>query len=137
MAPKSVNIIYWTSTILFVVLILFASLGGIEPTKETIEIYHNGLGYPIYFIRFISIAKVLGCIAILIPGLNRVVKEWAYAGLFFDLTGAVYSGIAASGKFDPMILTMLIWIAPGIVSYYFWRKKMKRSAVADARAISI
>jgi uncharacterized membrane protein YphA (DoxX/SURF4 family) len=129
MTPKSVNIIYWVSTILFVALILFASLGGIEPSQETIEIYHNGLGYPIYFIRFISIAKVLGCIAILIPGLNRI-KEWAYAGLFFDLTGAVYSGIAVSNKFDPMILTMLIWIVPGIVSYYFWRKKMKGSVAS-------
>jgi hypothetical protein len=125
MTPKSVNIIYWVSTILFVALMLFSSSGGIKPSQQVIEVFHDGLGYPIYFIQFISIAKILGCIAILIPGLNRVVKEWAYAGLFFDLTGAVYSGIAVSGKFDPMILTMLIWIAPGIVSYYFWRKKMK------------
>jgi hypothetical protein len=54
------------------------------------------------------------------------IKEWAYAGLFFDLTGAVYSGIAVSDKFDPMILTMLIWIVPGVVSYYFWRRYFGR-----------
>ena len=70
-------------------------------------------------IQFISFnisayAKLLGVIAILIPGLNRTVKEWAYAGLFFDLAGAFYSGIAAGGKFDPIILTMFIWIIPGL-----------------------
>jgi uncharacterized membrane protein YphA (DoxX/SURF4 family) len=112
-----------------VALILFSSSGGIKPSQQTIEIFHDGLGYPIYFIQFISIAKVLGCIAILIPGSYRV-KEWAYAGLYFDLTGAVYSGIAVSNKFDPLILTMLIWIVPGIVSYYFWQKKMKGSVAS-------
>jgi len=126
MSSKSVRIIYWIATIVFVGLILFSSIGGIKPSQQVIEIFHDGLGYPIYFIRFISIAKVLGCIAILIPGLMRI-KEWAYAGLFFDLTGAVYSGIAVSDKFDPMILTMLIWIVPGVVSYYFWRKKIQGS----------
>ena len=66
---------------------------------------------------------MLGAIAILIPGLKKI-KEWAYAGLFFDLAGAVYSGIAVAGKFDPMMITMLLWIVPGILSYYFWNKMM-------------
>ncbi len=124
MTIKSVNIIYWISTILFVALMIFSASGGLKPSQQAIEIIHNGLGYPVYFIQFISIAKVLGCIVILIPGLNRI-KEWAYAGMFFDLAGAFYSGIAVSNKFDPIILTMLIWIVPGIVSYYFWQRKMK------------
>lgn len=124
MTLKSVNIIYWISTILFVALMIFSALGGLKPSQQTIELIHNGLGYPVYFIPFISIAKVLGCIVILIPGLERI-KEWAYAGLFFDLAGAFYSGIAVSNKFDPIILTILLWIVPGIISYYFWQKKMK------------
>ena len=66
---------------------------------------------------------MIGSIVILIPGLNRI-KEWAYAGLFFDLASAVYSGVAAFGKFDPMMLTMLAWIIPGILSYYFWHRKI-------------
>ncbi len=81
------------------------------------------MGFPVYFIQFISVAKLLGVVAILIPGL-RTVKEWAYAGLFFDLASAVYSGIASAGRFDPLMLTMLLWIVPGILSYYFWHKKM-------------
>jgi hypothetical protein len=81
------------------------------------QLIHDQLGYPVYFIQFISYAKVIGVAVILIPGLNRSVKEWAYAGLFFDLAGAIYSGIASSGKFDPLILTMLVWILPGLISY--------------------
>ena len=122
MKPKTLNILYWVFTILFAALMIFASVGGIQPTSDTIKIMHDGLGYPVYFIPFISIAKVLGSITILIPGLKRI-KEWAYAGLFFDLTAVVYSSIASSGKFDPMLLIMLVCIIPGILSYYFWTLK--------------
>lgn len=126
MTTKTINIVYWISTIIFSALIVFASAGGLEPTQQIIKIFHDGLGYPIYFIRLISYAKLLGIAAILLPGLNKTIKEWAYAGLFFDLTGAFYSGIAAGSKFDPIILTMFIWIVPGIVSYVSWRKKTYR-----------
>ncbi len=122
MTSKAINITYWICTILFAALMIFSSAGGLQPSESAIKIIHDGLGFPVYFIQFISVAKLLGAITILIPGLNRI-KEWAYAGLFFDLAGAIYSGIAASGKFDPLILTMLIWVVPGILSYYFWHKK--------------
>lgn len=127
MQPKKLNILYWISTILFVLLMLFSAVGGLQPSAGAIKIMHDFLGYPVYFIQFLSIAKLLGCIGILTPGLNKI-KEWAYAGLFFDLAGAFYSGIAAAGKFDPMILTMLIWIIPGIFSYYLWQKKQDLKA---------
>ena len=124
MKPKTITILYWVFTILFAALMLFSAVGGIKPTADNIKIMHDMLGYPVYFIQFISVAKVLGSIAILIPGLNRV-KEWAYAGLFFDLSGAIYSGIAISGKFDPMMLTLLAWVIPGVLSYYFWHKRKR------------
>lgn len=82
------------------------------------------LGYPEYFIPFTGWAKLIGVIVLLIPGYGRI-KEWAYAGLFFDLIAAVYSGIAVSKTFDPLMLTLLIWFAPGILSYIFWHKKIK------------
>ncbi|HEY4290904.1 MAG TPA: DoxX family protein [Puia sp.] len=122
MKPKTITILYWVFTLLFSALMLFSASDGIKPGADTVKIFHDGLGYPIYFIQFISVAKVIGSLAILIPGFNRI-KEWAYAGLFFDLTGAVYSGIAVSGKFDPLILTMLAWIIPGVLSYYFWHRR--------------
>ena len=124
MSTKTTIILYWVFTIIFAGLMIYSSIGGIGPDKQTTEIFHQYLGYPVYFIQFFSWAKIIGSIVILVPGL-RTIKEWAYAGLFFDLTAAVYSGIAASGKFDPLMLTMLIWIVPGILSYIFWKMKLK------------
>lgn len=123
MTPKTTNTIYWISTVLFSALMIFSAVGGIQPTQQAIDLIHTQLGYPVYFIQFISVAKLLGSIVILVPGLKRI-KEWAYAGLFFDLAGAVYSGIASSGSFDPMMLTLLAWVLPGILSFYFWHRKM-------------
>ena len=122
MTSKTSNILYWVFTILFAGLMAFSAVGGLQPSEEAIKFLHDGMGYPVYFIQFISYAKLLGAVTILVPGFKRI-KEWAYAGLFFDLAGAIYSGFASAGKFDPMMLTMLIWIVPGILSYYFWNKK--------------
>jgi hypothetical protein len=126
MTAKTNNIVYWISTVIFAALMIFSAAGGLQPSQASIQLIHDSLGYPIYFIPYISFAKLIGSIAILIPGLNRSIKEWAYAGLFFDLAGAIYSGIAASGKFDPMMLAMLLWILPGVISYYCWHKRVKK-----------
>ena len=125
MTSKASNIIYWISTILFAGLMIFSAAGGLQPTQQAIQLIHDQLGYPVYFIPFISVAKVIASIVILIPAIGRSVKEWAYAGLFFDLSGAIYSGIAVAGRFDPQMIGMLIWILPGVVSYYFWHKRLK------------
>src|ERR1035441_10646081 len=122
MIPKATNTVYWICTIIFAALMAFSAAGGIKPSQQAIQVIHDGLGYPVYFIQFISIAKLLGVIAILIPGLNRI-KEWAYAGLFFDLAGAIYSNIAVGGV-DPRLTFLLIWVAAGVLSYYYWNKTM-------------
>jgi hypothetical protein len=124
MTAKTTNILYWVFTIIFSGLMIYSSIGGIGPNEEITTAFHTWLGYPIYFIQFISWAKIAGSLTILVPGLKKI-KEWAYAGLFFDLIGAVYSGVAVAGKFDPKMLTLLGWIVPGILSYIFWSKKMK------------
>jgi len=124
MQPKTINILYWVFTILFAALMIFSAYGSILVNEDAKTLIHDQLGYPIYFIPFTGYAKLIGAIAILIPGL-KTIKEWAYAGLFFDLVGAVYSGIALTGKMDPMMAFMLIWFVPAILSYIFWKKKMK------------
>jgi hypothetical protein len=124
MNPKTLNLLYWIFTILFGGLMTFSAIPNILATEDSIKFMHDLLGYPVYIIPFIGVAKLLGVIAILIPGLNKI-KEWAYAGLFFDLAGAIYSGIAIAKGVDPMMLIMLGWIVPGILSYIFWNKKMK------------
>jgi hypothetical protein len=135
MNSKTNNILYWISTVIFAGLMIFSAVGGLQPTPPAIQLMHDALGYPIYFIQFISAAKLLGSIVILIPGINRSVKEWAYAGLFFDLAGAVYSGVASSGTFDPMMLGMLGWIVPGILSYYCWRRKIKGATLSPVMGV--
>jgi hypothetical protein len=127
MTTKTTNILYWVFTILFSGLMIFSAIPNIITNEASVQLIHDFLGYPVYFIPFIGVAKLLGSLAILIPGWYRI-KEWAYAGLFFDLGASVYSGIAASGHFDPRMLGMLIWIVPGILSYVFWSKKIKRAA---------
>jgi len=125
MTTKTTNVLYWIFTILFALLMLFSAYGSILVNEDAIKLIHDQLGYPLYFIAFTGWAKLIGSIVILIPGL-KTIKEWAYAGLFFDLLAAVYSGIAvAKGNIDPAMLGMLIWILPGILSYIFWKKKLK------------
>ena len=115
---KKSKIFYWIFTLLFSGLMIFSAIPNIATDKASVELIHDFLGYPVYFIPFIGWAKLVGSIIILVPGLNKI-KEWAYAGLFFDLAAVVYSSIAASGVVDPRMSAMLIWIAPGILSYYF------------------
>jgi uncharacterized membrane protein YphA (DoxX/SURF4 family) len=99
---------------------LFSAIPDIRVVPEAVK-FINGLGYPTYIIPFLGIAKLLGVIAILIPGFPRI-KEWAYAGLFFDLAGATYSGISVGG-FQPQILFMILPITFLFLSYYLWHKK--------------
>src|SRR5882762_1506351 len=92
---KKTKILYWIITGLFSAFMLFSAIPDIMVVPDAIT-FMNHLGYPIYIIPFLGVAKLLGVIAILIPGFPRI-KEWAYAGLFFDLIGATYSVIATDG----------------------------------------
>jgi hypothetical protein len=128
MQPKTINILYWIFTIIFAALMIFSSYGSIIVNEDSKTLIHDQLGYPVYFIPFTGWAKLIGSIIILIPGL-KTVKEWAYAGLFFDLIAVVYSSIALSGTVDPMMAFLLVWFVPGILSYYFWKRKMRLQGV--------
>ena len=127
MKSKTINTLYWIFTILFSALMLFSAWSSILVNEDSIKLIHDMLGYPVYFIPFTGWAKLIGVIVILVPGFSRI-KEWAYAGLFFDLVAAVYSGVAVAKSFDPMMLTLLAWFVPGILSYVYWHKKLKLAA---------
>lgn len=116
---KKAKLSYWIATIIFAGFMLFSAIPDIMMVPDAVAMI-TGLGYPKYFIPFIGVAKTLGAIAILIPGLNRL-KEWAYAGLFFDLFGAAYSSIAVGG-FQPPILFMLLPLGFLFLSYFLWHK---------------
>ena len=92
---RAKNIAYWTST----VLVAFFMSGGIAQVahvKATVDGFVHILGYPPYFVTILGVWKVLGAIAILVPRFPRL-KEWAYAGIFFDLTGAAASNASVGG----------------------------------------
>ncbi|MGF2413587.1 DoxX family protein [Ferruginibacter sp.] len=116
---KKTKTLYWVFTGLFGAFMLFSSIPDIMLSAEAVT-FMKQLGYPNYFTVFIGVAKTLGVIAILIPGYPRI-KEWAYAGLFFDLIGAVYSMLSAM-PFNPQMLFMLLPFILGILSYVFYHK---------------
>ena len=119
---KKNNVIYWVSTGLFVAFMLTSAIPNILSTDEWKALITH-LGYPTYILPLLGVAKILGIIALLVPGFPRI-KEWAYAGFTFDLIGAVYSGIAHDG-FDPMMLTMVIVFGLLALSYIYYHKKLE------------
>lgn len=80
---------YWILTGLMGAFMLMASIPDLLQLPLAAAIFTH-LGYPTYLLPFLGIAKALGVLAVILPGLPRL-KEWAYAGLIFDLTGALYS----------------------------------------------
>ena len=120
---KRTKILYWVFTILFALIMFSTAVPNVMMNEASIDLIHTKLGYPTYFIMIVGIAKILGVIGILIPGYPTI-KEWSYAGLFFDLTAATVSSIAVFG-FVPDQFGMLIFFAPGVASYIFYRKKLR------------
>lgn len=118
---KNINLWYWIVTILFAGFMIFTAIPNILNSAESIDLISTQLGYPTYIIPFIGVAKLVGSLVVLTPGLNRL-KEWAYAGLLFDLVGAIYSGVAKFG-FQPPMVTLLVPIAFLFISHYLWHKK--------------
>ena len=126
---KKLNVLYWIFTSLFAAMMLMSAIPDIFMDPVAIEGMHKGLGYPLYFVPFIGVAKLLGSIAILIPGFHRI-KEWAYAGLFFDLIGATFSIIAAGGTIAQYGF-MVLPLALGILAYVFYHKR--KAALASVQ----
>jgi len=121
---KKTNTIYWTITGLVSAFMLMAAITDILVIPDA-KAQFNHLGYPEYLIPFIGVAKLLGVIAILIPGFARI-KEWAYAGLLFDLAGAAYSMIATDG-IQPDVFIMILPVTFLIISYRYHHKRLVRS----------
>jgi hypothetical protein len=125
---KTTNILYWIFTGLFAAFMLMSALPDIISHPVAVQGMHTELGYPLYFIPFIGVAKFLGVIAILVPGFHRL-KEWAYAGFAFDLIGATYS-IIAIGK--PDWIFMAIPLALLVTAYLLYHKRKRLQAVRTA-----
>jgi hypothetical protein len=125
---KKTRILYWVFTGLFAALMTFTAIPDIMMSKDAVSFMNGILGYPNYLIPFIGVAKILGSIVILVPGFPRL-KEWAYAGLFFDLAGATFSVVSVAG-FDPGMLFMLFAVTLFGLSYFFYHKLAGERALA-------
>jgi len=111
---KSKAIGYWVTTGIIALLI---GSGGIMQVMRRPDAVAGiaRLGYPLYFVVLLGVWKLLGALAILAPRLPRL-KEWAYAGIFFDLTGASVSH-AASGSSAGNVLGPAIFAVVAIASW--------------------
>jgi|SRR6185312_2568690 len=122
---KKTNTIYWIFTGLLCLGMLFASVPSLILRAQA-ETFFATLSFPAYMISFLDIAKILGVIAILVPGYPRV-KEWAYAGFTFDLLGATYCQIAKGLPLSNWVF-MIIWFVPLVGSYIYHHKRLKATA---------
>ena len=131
---KKTKILYWTFTGLFAFMMLGSAIPDIMSSEVAVKGMHEGLGYPVYFIPFIGIAKLLGVIALFVPGFPKI-KEWAYAGLAFDLIGATFS-IIAVGTEDAGAIFMILPLALGLLSYIYYQKITKVHSVPFENAMA-
>ncbi|WP_423735723.1 DoxX family protein [Chitinophaga caseinilytica] len=119
MKPNTIKIIYWTSTVIFALMMLMDGYGGVSRQQAGVDIMQH-LGYPVYFLSIVGVAKILGAVAILQTRFNAI-KEWAYAGFAFNFLGA-FASRAFVG--DPTFEVVFPFVALAImaVPYYFWKK---------------
>lgn len=117
--------IYWIITGIIAAMLSFGSVFNVLSAPEAVDLIVTKLGYPAYVVPLVGVMKILGCIAILVPGFPRI-KEWAYAGLFIDLGGAVYSHMcigAPIGEWAPLFLLIGL-LATSYILYH----KVQQSA---------
>lgn len=108
---------YWITTALLVFAILSGGVAELIQRPENVEGMVR-LGYPVYFMTILGFWKILGSIALLAPGLPRV-KEWAYAGIFFNVTGAAASH-AAAGDYGAYAFHILVNVLLALLVAASW-----------------
>ncbi|MES2004801.1 MAG: DoxX family protein [Bacteroidota bacterium] len=113
---KRNKIIYWIATAWLCLGMLSTGIVQLLQLKEEATLFTH-LGYPLYLLTILGIWKILGVIAVLVPKFP-LLKEWAYAGFFFTMSGAVFShaaiGDGAKEFFGPVLLLILT-----VASWYF------------------
>ena len=119
---KKTKIIYWIFTVLLIAMMLMSAVTSFMPSPEG-EAMMKTIGYPYNVLYLLAVAKILGIIALLVPGFARL-KEWAYAGFTFDLIGATYAFLMVGTP-----ITDLIFMLAGLVfvcgSYIYHHKLLE------------
>jgi uncharacterized membrane protein YhaH (DUF805 family) len=119
LADKTGKIIYWIATLWLALGMVSTGLVQLLKAKEgqgSVDMI-NHLGYPVYLLTILGSWKILGVLAVLIPKFS-LVKEWAYAGFFFVMTGVIFSHIASGDSISTVIPALLLLILT-VLSWYF------------------
>jgi NADH:ubiquinone oxidoreductase subunit 5 (subunit L)/multisubunit Na+/H+ antiporter MnhA subunit len=119
MKPKTIKIIYWVLTVIFVLFMAMDGGAGIAREKTGQEVMRH-LGYPIYIMVITGVFKVLGAIAIAQNSL-KTVKEWAFAGFFINFAGAFASRAFVGDGIDLLMFPLVILVIM-FTLYYFWKR---------------
>jgi len=113
---KRNKIIYWIATAWLSLGMISTGIVQALHLKEETEMFTR-LGYPLYFLTILAVWKFLGVIAVLVPKFP-LLKEWAYAGFFFAMSGAIFSHLAigdgSKAYFGPVLLLILT-----VISWYY------------------
>ena len=116
---KRNKIIYWIATIWLALGMLSTGLVQFLKAKEGqggVDMITH-LGYPVYLLTLLAAWKIFGVVAILIPKFP-LLKEWAYAGFFFVMSGAIFSHIAVGDPVNEIFPSLLLLVLT-VVSWYF------------------
>jgi hypothetical protein len=130
---RKVTTIYWITTGLASAIVLMASIPDVLQIPGAVDIFEH-LGYPTYLLPFIGVAKILAIVVILLP-VFQTLKEWAYAGLVFDLSGALYSHLSVGDGPANWIFAVVALLLVG-VSYVLYRRKTSYQEVDDSPSYS-
>lgn len=112
---KKQTLVYWIATIWLALGMLSSGIIQLFKMKTEVD-FITQLGYPVYFMTILGAWKILGVIAVLIPNF-QLLKEWAYAGFFFVMSGAVMSHLANGDAIKEIFPSILLLVLT-IVSWY-------------------
>jgi hypothetical protein len=126
---KKNKIIYWVATTWLSLGMVSTGVVQLIQMKEEVDMFAR-LGYPAYLLTILAVWKLLGVVTVLAPKFP-LVKEWAYAGFFFAMSGAIISHFAVGDEakefFGPTLLLILT-----VVSWYFRPAERKLTAVGQS-----
>lgn len=115
---KLLNFVHWTSTGI-ISLLLLMSAGMYIVTHDDVEIVFGDLGFPVWLIYPMAIAKIAG-VVLLLSKFSESLTEWAYAGIFFNLLLAVGAHAAIhDGQFFPALVGIILLM----ISYFTWKRQ--------------
>jgi len=113
---KRNRIIYWVATVWLSLGMVSTGIVQILPMKEEV-LKFSALGYPAYLLTILGVWRILGVLAVLVPKIP-LLKEWAYAGFFFAMSGAIVSHLASGSEFVELFGPALLLVLT-ILSWYF------------------